>query len=88
MCSSPGFIETNIIESAGIKLPPEIIKKINDKLVSSTPLKRAGEPLDIAKGIVFLSSSDAQFITGANLVIDGGAIYNIPSNILSTLSNP
>jgi len=43
-------------------------------------LKRAGEPLDIAKGIAFLASSDAQFITGANLVIDGGVVYNITGN--------
>jgi len=63
-------------------VPPEIIKKIKDKMVNSAALKRAGEPLDIAKGIVFLSSIDAQFITGANLVIDGGAIYNFPSDFL------
>ncbi len=54
--------------------------------MKATPLRRAGEPLDIAKGIVFLSSIDAQFITGANLVIDGGVMFNIPIDLFSTLS--
>jgi 3-oxoacyl-[acyl-carrier protein] reductase len=64
----------------GVKVPDEFKKKLLEKVVNTTPLKRVGEPLDIAKGIVFLSSTDAQFITGANLVIDGGQIYNLPAD--------
>ena len=45
---------------------------------SKAPLARLGVPLDVAKGVVFLSSSDADYITGVNLVIDGGIIYNYP----------
>ncbi|CAG2178205.1 unnamed protein product, partial [Oppiella nova] len=42
------------------------------ELVSKTaPLRRVGEPLDIAKAVVFLASTDAQYITGENLVVDG-----------------
>jgi NAD(P)-dependent dehydrogenase (short-subunit alcohol dehydrogenase family) len=66
-------------------VPDELKKKLIEKAVNVTPLKRAGEPLDIAKGIVFLSSTDAQFITGANLVIDGGAIYNFPGEFFNSL---
>jgi NAD(P)-dependent dehydrogenase (short-subunit alcohol dehydrogenase family) len=62
------------------------VKKFIETFVKATPLRRAGEPLDIAKGIVFLSSIDAQFITGANLVIDGGVMFNIPIDLFSTLS--
>jgi 3(or 17)beta-hydroxysteroid dehydrogenase len=36
------------------------------------PIGRLGTPEDIAKGIVFLASDDAAFMTGAGLVIDGG----------------
>ena len=57
-----------------------------DNLVKNTPLRRAGEPLDVAKGIVFLASTDAQFITGANLVIDGGIVYNLPGSLSDWIS--
>ncbi|XP_054162238.1 2,5-dichloro-2,5-cyclohexadiene-1,4-diol dehydrogenase LinX-like [Oppia nitens] len=46
---------------------------------SKTPLKRNGEPLDVAKGVVFLASTDASYITAANLIIDGGVMYNWPA---------
>jgi NAD(P)-dependent dehydrogenase (short-subunit alcohol dehydrogenase family) len=75
------------MDATGVKVPDELKKKLIESFVNMTPLKRAGEPLDIAKGIVFLSSTDAQFITGANLVIDGGVIYNFPADFLSTLVN-
>ena len=38
-----------------------------------TLMKRMGEPVEIANGIVFLASDEASFITGTHLVIDGGA---------------
>ncbi|CAG2174507.1 unnamed protein product [Oppiella nova] len=53
-------------------LPP-----IWEKTREFTPLKKLGQPLDIAKAVAFLISSDAQFITGANLVVDGGFVYNV-----------
>ncbi|MBT3942907.1 MAG: SDR family oxidoreductase, partial [Chloroflexi bacterium] len=40
--------------------------------IDRTPLKRWGEPEEIAAGILFLCSDDASFITGTELVIDGG----------------
>jgi len=40
--------------------------------VSTHPIGRLGVPNDIAKGIVFLASDDAAFMTGAGLVVDGG----------------
>src|SRR5437667_12298657 len=39
---------------------------------SAHPIGRLGTPDDIAKGIVFLASDDAAFMTGAGLVVDGG----------------
>jgi NAD(P)-dependent dehydrogenase (short-subunit alcohol dehydrogenase family) len=41
-------------------------------LISGVPLKRAGRPEEIAASIVFLSSDQASFITGATIAVDGG----------------
>ena len=43
----------------------------NDR-VGKTPLGRMGTPEDIAAGIVYLASDESSFVTGAELVIDGG----------------
>lgn len=53
----------------------DLSKIDQSKLYEKIPLKRIGSSLDVAKGVAFLASSDAEFITGANLVIDGGAMY-------------
>ncbi|MCL6446291.1 MAG: SDR family oxidoreductase [Alicyclobacillus sp.] len=41
-------------------------------LLSGTPMGRLGKPEEVAKGVLFLASDDASFITGTELVIDGG----------------
>ena len=43
-----------------------------DHLISLHPINRLGEPEEIAKATTFLVSDDASFITGANLLVDGG----------------
>lgn len=47
-------------------------KKVIKFFEQQTPLKRSAEPDEIAKAILFLASSDASFITGELLVVDGG----------------
>lgn len=42
--------------------------------VRLTPLRRIGKPLEVAYGVLFLASDEASFITGTELVIDGGFI--------------
>src|SRR5437660_12708199 len=42
--------------------------------ISMTPLRRIGEPIEVAYGVLFLASDEASFITGTELVIDGGFI--------------
>ncbi len=45
--------------------------------VASIPWKRAAEPSEIAKVAVFLASADADYVTGASYVIDGGLKINL-----------
>jgi NAD(P)-dependent dehydrogenase (short-subunit alcohol dehydrogenase family) len=63
----PGFLPPM---RTGKPIPPDML----DKLVEWTPLGRAGTPQDVAAGAIFLASDEAAFVTGAELVIDGGFI--------------
>ena len=46
--------------------------EIHDERVAKMPLGRMGQPEDIAAGILYLVSDESSFVTGAELVIDGG----------------
>ena len=63
----PGFLPPM---RTGKPVPPKVL----EKLVEWTPLGRTGSPQEIAAGVAFLASDDAAFITGADLVIDGGFV--------------
>ncbi len=45
-----------------------------DEKIAATPLRRIGKPIEVAYGVLFLASDEASFITGTELVIDGGFI--------------
>ncbi|MBD1916212.1 MULTISPECIES: glucose 1-dehydrogenase [Cyanophyceae] len=61
---SPGAIKTDLWAEA----PPEML----DQVAAGIPLQRIGRPEDIAEAVVWLCSEGAGFVTGHNLVIDGG----------------
>ena len=63
-CVAPGFIATAMTN----KLKDEH----KDKLVSSIPCGRMGSASDIANGVVFLASDEAEYVTGQTLHINGG----------------
>lgn len=66
----PGFIRTPMLESGIKKLGDP--KEVEKAMITNTPLGRIGAPEDIAQGIVYLASDDSKFVTGSELVIDGG----------------
>lgn len=64
----PGFIaKTNMAEYAA-----NVFQTTVEKIGEQYPLKRAGALEDVAKAVLFLASDDSTFITGTELVIDGG----------------
>ena len=44
--------------------------------IQRVPLKRMGEPDEVARAVLFLASAAADFITGANIVVDGGYLLS------------
>ena len=46
--------------------------EIRKLMLSRIPLGRYGQPDDVAKGVLYLASDDSSFVTGSELVIDGG----------------
>jgi NAD(P)-dependent dehydrogenase (short-subunit alcohol dehydrogenase family) len=63
----PGFIWTPLVEEFGKDAP-----NFRENLDSLHPIGHVGEPIDIAYGILYLVSDEAKFVTGSELVIDGG----------------
>ena len=61
---APGFIETDMTA----KLPQEV----KDRCWRRSPLKRMGQPEDVANAVKFLASDDAAYITGHVLDVNGG----------------
>lgn len=63
---APGFIETDMLRNMNIRIVEEIKQKI--------PLKRFGNPEDVANAVLFLASDKSNYITGQTLIVDGGLI--------------
>lgn len=68
----PGYVETALI---GRYMANPMIAKA---LLTQTPLRRFGTPQDIANAALFLASDESAYMTGANLVIDGGWSIVLP----------
>lgn len=67
----PGFIWTAFTESFGEKFPGGI-EAYRKHMGGLHPLGHMGEPDDIAYGVLYLASDESKFMTGSELVIDGG----------------
>lgn len=61
---APGVINTDILKT----VPPDLLETLKSRI----PMKRPGEVAEITDVVVFLLSSSASFITGQNILIDGG----------------
>lgn len=64
----PGLMLTSIQE-VGLRMIPEQMKTA----MAAIPMGKMGEPVDIANAALFLASDEARYITGAEIIVDGGA---------------
>ena len=65
-CVSPGYIRT------GMTAPHLTRSEVEQEMLRQTPLRRLGEPRDVVGAALFLASSASDFVTGQNLIVDGG----------------
>ncbi|PYS96412.1 MAG: short-chain dehydrogenase [Acidobacteria bacterium] len=69
---SPGPITTPILDRMG--LPEQEVRKLRERMAEQVPLKRFGEPDEIASAVLYLSSPESAYVVGTELVVDGGMI--------------
>lgn len=67
-CISPGPIETRTVTEILKKMP-----RLKEAWLANVPMRRMGEPADIASMVVFLASDEASYITGQDYSVDGGS---------------
>jgi NAD(P)-dependent dehydrogenase (short-subunit alcohol dehydrogenase family) len=67
---APGPIVTPILGKTG--LPKEAVDEIAKAMIATIPMKRFGQPEEVAATVAFLASQDASYITGVEINVDGG----------------
>jgi NAD(P)-dependent dehydrogenase (short-subunit alcohol dehydrogenase family) len=72
-------ITANYVQPGGVMTPlsRKIFRKnreLRDYCIANSAARRLGEPIDVAKVVLFLASDDAVFVSGTGIVVDGGRI--------------
>ncbi len=67
----PGYVWTPLVEDLA-RESEEGVEEFRSKLDAFHPIGHVGEPIDIAYGALYLASSESKFVTGSELIIDGG----------------
>ena len=71
-CVCPGFIDTEMVRGAVGGLDAEAAGQFQQALMARVPMGRLGQAREIANAVLFVASDEASFMTGADLVVDGG----------------
>ncbi|CAG2172141.1 unnamed protein product [Oppiella nova] len=80
----PKGIRANVVNPGPMKSPffantRNVTKEKSDHILegkaNKCPIGRVGEPMDVTKAVLYLTSDLASFVTGSNLVVDGGVQY-------------
>jgi len=71
-CVNPGDVETPMLRNEAMQLG-EDVKKFLDE-AGNRPIRRIGKPEDVAYAVLYLASDLASWVTGSNMVVDGGGL--------------
>jgi NAD(P)-dependent dehydrogenase (short-subunit alcohol dehydrogenase family) len=67
---SPGPIQTEILKKSGFN--EEQLNQVNEWMIGQIPLKKIGKAADVGKMVAYFCGEAASFITGAEIIMDGG----------------
>jgi len=87
----PGFIATPLFGrtlGATEEVADRMVPRLSERFAALQPLPRGGLPTDIAEAALFLASDSSSFITGTELVVDGGMLVNPANDLSKPESNP
>ena len=70
---SPGHIDTPIFGRLGMS--QEAVEEMTKGFENSNPMKRFGQPEEVAKTVLFFASDDSSYITGSEIAVDGGLTH-------------
>ena len=73
-CIAPGAIDTRLYNSMFTLLPEEEAKARKQQASDRIPMKRVGEPREIADAVLFLASDASSYVTGQSFSVDGGSL--------------
>ncbi len=68
----PGYIETPILESGSAGMSEAEVSSMRTRLANEIPVKRRGKPEEVAGAVIFLASDDSVYVTGTEMIVDGG----------------
>ena len=69
----PGYILTSMVKNMSKESDPENPNAVIESIENAIPMKRLGDPTEVGELAAFLASSEASYITGQGIVIDGGS---------------
>jgi NAD(P)-dependent dehydrogenase (short-subunit alcohol dehydrogenase family) len=85
---SPGVISTSMGNDYINEQGENISERMTQSLIDHIPLAKEGMPENIAETVFWLSSESASYITGTNVLIDGGLMHNLTNYIIKNKQFP